>query len=262
MGSTYHYKAMKIAEAIPLERYKEQHKVGLLSSSSLHLYYKLGDQRYVYLLAYGVVVYCNLNSDQMELIRKTIEAIAIHPHHAIHEDELFVNCRADQQFKIEFHQITLSRLSDESNKIIMLNLGQSVALDYYNGQSHEILGKIKSHTQKLNETGKVSLKEKHTLKFLGKTLKIKNEIAENLYILDTPDKTWEDEFIEQLNKKLSDHLELKLRYHSIENTMKIIEDNLNVFMSHNQHKESSRLEWIIIILIVIEVVDTFVAKLL
>jgi len=92
-------------------------------------------------------------------------------------------------------------------------------------------------------------------------LNTKNTIAENLYILDSPDVAWENEYLDRLHDTLVRHFELVPRYREIDNTLKIVEDNLTVYMSYNHHRESSRLEWIIIILIIIEVLDTFASKL-
>jgi uncharacterized Rmd1/YagE family protein len=143
----------------------------------------------------------------------------------------------------------------------MLHLAQSVVLDHFFYSSQALLAEIKEHTEFMQEKGKIRLGQKDTLRFIGKTLSAKNHIAENLYILDSPEQTWEDEYLEDLHKKLTIHLDQAQRYRVIENTLRIVKDNLNIYTAYNDHRESSRLEWIIIILIVIEVIDTFVSKL-
>ena len=103
----------------------------------------------------------------------------------------------------------------------------------------------------------------NTLKrFIGRTLNIKNKISENLYIFDSPDITWDNEDLNKLNQGLKQVFDLKDRYRLIYDRIEIIKENLELFKDIMDHKESSRLEWIIIILIVIEVFDMFLAKMM
>ena len=93
-------------------------------------------------------------------------------------------------------------------------------------------------------------------------LNIKNQISENLYIFDAPDITWESESLNQLHLALKQTFDLKDRYRYIYERTAIIKDDLELFKDIMDHRESSKLEWIIILLIFVEVVDLFVLRLL
>ena len=60
---------------------------------------------------------------------------------------------------------------------------------------------------------------------------------------------------------LKQTFDLKDRYHVIHDRIEIIKENLELFKDIMDHRESSRLEWIIIILILVEVIDMFILKL-
>ncbi|MBN2868909.1 MAG: RMD1 family protein, partial [Flavobacteriaceae bacterium] len=62
------------------------------------------------------------------------------------------------------------------------------------------------------------------------------------------------------NTDLKQSFDLHARYRLIHDRIEIIKENLELFKDIMDHRESSTLEWIIIILIVIEVFDLFVAK--
>ena len=49
-------------------------------------------------------------------------------------------------------------------------------------------------------------------------------------------------------------------YQDIEYKLKIVQENLTLFMELVQNRESTRLEWVIIILILIEVFDLIFTK--
>ncbi len=257
------YTAYCVADKIDLSAYQKDHAENLLSRSAIELYYQFAENQHAYLFSYGVIVFVGLDQKTIESHLEQLKNYlkGARNHHT--NDSLQVNFDdSASNLIISFSSISISRLDHAVNKMIMMHLAQSVALDHYNAIIQSILGEIKTYTHYLQLHGKLKLGQKKALQFIGRTLNTKNNIAENLYILDGPEVTWEDEYLARLHDTLAKHLELVPRYREIENTLKIIEDNLDVYLSYNHHRESSRLEWIIIILIVIEVLDTFATKLL
>ena len=156
----------------------------------------------------------------------------------------------------------VDRLDEKVIRIAMFNLAQSVALDYYHDVSENLLTEIKGFTRDLETTGKLSLGRKNMMKFIGKALNTQNDIADNIYIFDAPDLVWDDEYLDKLHIGLMKHFDLRVRFSEIEYTLRIIEDNLSVFREISHQRESSILEWIIIALILVEVFDLIISKLL
>ena len=112
----------------------------------------------------------------------------------------------------------------------------------------------------LEQTGKLNVNRRNMLKFIGKALNTQNEIADNIYIFDAPEQVWDDEYLDKLHKGLLRHFDLRVRFSEIEYTLRIIEGNLNVFREISNHRESNMLEWIIIILILVEVFNLLISK--
>ena len=260
MHTHFHYRAYYVAEKINLSQYKNDFTQYLESSNTAELYYNNGKHKYLLIFNYGVVVFCNYDEEIVKFILNKLKPYCIAWRDSPAHDDLDVSYESQKGLMMDFDSLTIGRFDNSVNRMIMMHLAQSVAMDHFNLISQNLLGSIKEYTSYLGKHGKISLSEKKALKFIGRTLSAKNNIAENLYIFDSPDNTWEDEYLDLLHKKLVNHFELAPRYKSIEGTLKIIEDNLDVHISYNHHRESSRLEWIIIILIVIEVVDTLLSK--
>ncbi|MEQ8473037.1 MAG: RMD1 family protein [Marinoscillum sp.] len=257
------YTAYYIADKIDLASYKSNYPEKLVPAGSRELYYQFTETRFMYILSYGVIVFSDMErSEALEHIAK-VTTFTFLLRESFREDELKVNLSSeDDHMELTFDDLKIGRFDHAVNKMIMMHLAQSVALDHFNGLSQGILSEVKSYTTYMQTYGKVKLGHKQALKFIGKSLNAKNSIAENLYILDSPETAWEDEYLNRLHMALLRHFELTQRNKEIDNTLRIIEDNLTVYISYNHHRESSRLEWIIIILIVIEVIDTFASKLL
>lgn len=256
------YTAYHIADRIDVANYRLLHPEHLITKSSLELYYQLDITRYVYIVSYGAVVFAGMTKPDIEEYLKLLKASSIRPKSSATSDDLEILLgEREDEITLSFDTLALGTFNHSVNKMIMMHLAQSVALDHFNGLSQSILSEIKAYTHDMQVYGKVKLSQKKAMSFIGKTLNTKNTIAENLYILDSPDVAWENEYLDRLHDTLVRHFELVPRYREIDNTLKIVEDNLTVYMSYNHHRESSRLEWIIIILIIIEVLDTFASKL-
>lgn len=245
---------------IDIKSCREKVSGKIISESKTDLFIESGQEQYIFIFNYGVIAFYNMDE-------KEIEAAFNHYFSGITKAQLtaddFVLKTGDQdEMKVEFNSLSLHLINQETIKIAMLNVAQSVALMYYDAVSQDLLMRVRQFTTQMEEEGKLKISRKNIMKFIGKALNTKNKIAENLYIFDAPPVTWNNEYLEKVNSTLSKHFDLGLRYRSIENTFGIVEDNLDAFMELYHQNESSKLEWIIIILILVEVLDTFITKII
>ncbi|MBL3656952.1 RMD1 family protein [Fulvivirga sediminis] len=256
----YKLKAYHLKNNIDISECRKQLLDMEIAGSKGEVFYQYDAEKYAYVFNYGVVVFYNFRKEEInqELQRLFPEI----EKEGLLKDDFALLLNAEDDMNIKFNHLSLAIINEGVIKIVMLNLAQSLALNYYDQVSQELLVKIKVFTNQMEEEGKLEIGRKNIQKFIGRALNTQNKIAENLYIFDAPPVTWENEYLEQVNRVLSRHFDSGPRYRSIENTFKIVEANLQAFMELSHHKESSKLEWIIIILILVEIIDTFVTKLL
>ena len=252
--------AVQIADVISIRNCKNNFKAKLLFSDTDELFYELYQDQYIYIFKYGVISFYNLSKEDIKEISTEILVYSKNP---ISEEvsehiEIIIG---EESNAVSFGAVSLKEFSVESLRLIMLNVSQSVALDNYSNISEQILEDTKVHTTYLEEKGKLDISGKNLKKYIGRVLNIKNKISENLYIFDSPDVTWEDETLNKLDQDLKRAFDLKDRYRSIHDQIEIIKENLELFKDIMFHRQSSTLEWIIIILILVEVVDLFIQKL-
>ena len=98
-------------------------------------------------------------------------------------------------------------------------------------------------------------------KYIGRTLNLKNRISANLYIFDSPEETWEDENLSKLDIGLKKTFDLQARFRTIREGLEIVKENLELFKDLLQYRNSIVLEWIIITLILVEVINLLLEKL-
>lgn len=258
-----HAIALQVADAFDIRAYKNAQQHKLLFYDTDELFFELGKNQYVYLFKYGVAAFYNVNETQIERHINALEEYSKNYKSAKDRLSESIEITVDNNtFNTEFNRIAIVKEVPEKLRLILLNLSQSVALDQYAIITEQLLEDTRKHTNYLETKGRLDIRGKTLKKYIGKVLNIKNKISENLYIFDTPDIAWEDEELNKLNNSAKRVFDLKDRYQIINQQLTIVKENLDLFKDIMFHKESSKLEWIIIILIVIEVIDLFVLKII
>lgn len=169
--------------------------------------------------------------------------------------------KTDGVDKFDHNEAHLSNLSEEVIKIVLLNIGQSVTLDYYQSQGSHMLNETYHYTRMLEKRGRLLMTNKTLLKFIGKTLNVKNNIFHHLYIFDQPESTWNDPYLSMVDIEIRNLFDIKARFANLEYNLRIVNDNLELFKDLVQDRRSNLLEIIIIALILVEVINLFVEKL-
>ena len=93
-------------------------------------------------------------------------------------------------------------------------------------------------------------------------LNIKNSIVDNLYILDDPNLVWDNDDLDVLNRLLKVNFDINTRFKDLDYRLQIVENNLTLFIDVLNVRKSSRLEWTIVILILIEILLALLFKFL
>jgi uncharacterized Rmd1/YagE family protein len=260
MEKTVKLSAIRVANQLDLKGIKASLDLKTVGDTSSELFYGFGEEKYQYYFNYGVIVFCGHTEEEIQAAVKKIEPSLKNPEPWIRDDHtLDIIPGANLQF--EFEQVIVDRLDARIVRIAMLNLAQSIALDHYHETSENLLMEIRKFTNKLESTGKLSINRRNMMKFIGRALNTKNDIADNIYIFDAPEQVWDDEYLDALHRGLMKHFDLRVRFSEIEYTLRIIEDNLSVFREITQNRESTLLEWIVIILILVEVLNLLISKL-
>lgn len=253
--------AIRVANQLDLKGIKSFLDLKPLADSSSELFYSFAPDKYQYFFNYGVIVFTGYTEEEIKVAVKAIHPFLKSPNGWLRDDhEVTVRDGASVDFL--FDQVIVDHIDEKVIRVCMINLAQSVALDHYHHTSENLLTEIRGFTNHLEATGKLKISRRNMMKFIGRALNTQNDIADNIYIFDAPELVWDNEYLDSLHKGLMKHYDLRVRFSEIEYTLRIIEDNLHMFREIYSQRESSLLEWIIILLILVEVVDLFLSKLL
>ena len=248
--------AIQVAESFNIRKFRADFRSEVHSGTNSEVFYDLDNNRYLYLFDYGVIVLGNY-----DVVSKS-EFITFAKNYATNPIDL--NLFEEYEIKTEENLerpivknnfVTVSKIDSSLMRIIMLNIAQSVALEYYEVLTDQLISSSKHYILELEQIGKLSISKTNLLKYIGKVLNVKNSIVDNLYILDDPNLVWDNEELNLLNKQLKTNFDIHPRFKDLDYRLQIVENNLRLFTEVLNVRESSRLEWIVIILILIEVVN-------
>ena len=156
----------------------------LVRSEHSFLLYGIETNCYIYFKDYGSVVFINCDESKIaEMLKLTLnESIVIEDFPQENYDLII---KSNEPAKVDFHSIQVPEITLDVVHIIMLNLGQSVGLDYYFNQASKLLDDVRKFSSQLENKGRINLGRKKMRQFIGKTMNLKNRIADNLFIFDT-----------------------------------------------------------------------------
>jgi uncharacterized Rmd1/YagE family protein len=248
--------ALQIAELFNIKKFRSDFRPPVYSGSTSEVFYALTEtNRFLYVFDYGVVVFANYDAVAKSEFIQYVKNYA----------SSFVNIDLSEEYRIIIDDnldkilvkndyVTVPQIDSSLLRIVMLNIGQSVALEYYETLTDELITSSKHYILELEHHGKLSISKTNLLKYIGKVLNVKNSIVDNLYILDDPNLVWDNEELNLLNRNLKTNFDINPRFKDLDYRLQIVENNLTLFTDVLNVRESTRLEWIIIILILIEIV--------
>jgi uncharacterized Rmd1/YagE family protein len=255
-------KGFYLGERLDLKTIKHSFTFECIYGDPTELIYQFYEGVYFQVFDYGSVVFFGVDELKQTDIINSIRIILELPMIELQSENFDVEINPDSQYIALFDRIVVKEVSLDLAKIVMLNIAQSVALDNYVDQADILLHKTLSFSSELEIKGKFSLRGKKLMKYIGRTLNLRNKIANNLYIFDSPILTWNDEYLNRIYNDLRQELDINLRHRSLKENLDIVQENLEIFKDLHQYSHSVALEWIIIILIAVEIINLVIEKIL
>jgi required for meiotic nuclear division protein 1 len=255
-------KGYYLGERFDLKILKNSLTFDCIYEDPTEIIYQLDENIYFQVFDYGSLVFFGVDAIRQTNIINSVRSILSVPLSELQSENFDVEVKPESKYLVMFDRIVVKKVDLDMAKIVMLNIAQSVALDNYIEQADKLLHQTLEFSAELETKGKFSLRGKKLLKYIGRTLNLRNKIANNLYIFDSPVLIWDDAYLNRIYNDLRKELDISLRYRSLQENLDIVQQNLEIYKDLHLHSHSSTLEWIIIILIAVEVVNMVMEKIL
>jgi len=158
--------------------------------------------------------------------------------------------------KIVEDEIILPNNDVLSKLAISHGLAQSVKLGTFESALRKTFDHTKHIPEDLARHGRISLSRKEIRRKMGELFLERNSINLHVDVLDTPEFFWEYSELEHLYAMTANYLDLGSRVEVLNQRLDVIHELFEMLGTELNHQHSSRLEWTIIGLIIMEVILT------
>eukprot|EP00927_Polykrikos_kofoidii_P061911 TRINITY_DN56736_c0_g1_i1.p1 TRINITY_DN56736_c0_g1~~TRINITY_DN56736_c0_g1_i1.p1 ORF type:complete len:452 (+),score=83.54 TRINITY_DN56736_c0_g1_i1:121-1476(+) len=155
---------------------------------------------------------------------------------------------------IKHDQIVLSTSDPMERLAHSYALAQSVRLAVFEIVVDRSIVKTRIIPETMANTGDVALDARELSKQMGGLLMLRCDVNLHTDILDTPDIFWDEEKFEPHYVESREYLEVDKRVEILNQRLSVLKDMYDLLQNGLNVKHGNKLEWIIIILILVEVV--------
>ena len=178
---------------------------------------------------------------------------AVNPLENYVEEDLAFQVSESEGVRIRNDLIDVDDLTELTCLALSHALAQSTKLAFFEASIEETIKKTKYIPEALAKKGTIALSRKKLARERGRVYLEKSHIILQYNLLDTPEFIWEYPELEHYYLALSRYLEIAPRATVLKSRLEVIQELLEMMADEQKHSHSSMLEWIIIILIAIEI---------
>ena len=209
---------------------------------------------WVYLSRFGAVVFWNGSPELVEAVLRDLEALpGTGARVEAARDDLRVHLGVEADW-VGFSEVWLKELTLDKLKIVSLALAQSVALDSVEGEVSRAMDRFQPVVTALREDGRLATGQRDLLRSVGFAMAVRAAVLDTLTLFDDPPETWESEALAHLDGALFDQFDLEERLSAVNQKVAYLQDAGATVLDVMARRKDQRLEWIIIVLILVEVV--------
>jgi uncharacterized Rmd1/YagE family protein len=207
-----------------------------------------------YIFSYGCAVFWGVDPETMCTILGHLRKHALNPLESYISDECTYSYGEETVIKEEEDEIVL----DPNDPLILLalsyGLSQSVKLTFFEGSIAQTIQKSRHIPEEFARKGKITLSRQKLSRKIGALFAEHHSINLHSDLLDVPEFFWRRPKYESYYHMAAEYLDITTRTSILNQRLTILHELYGMLSDELKHLHSSRLEWIIISLIIMEVI--------
>ena len=241
--------ALFFGEEINLETLKNHHQ----SLATLPLMVTAGKHSCAVLLGYGAVVLFGLELAEEAAFLTELSPLVSGQFANPETESAVLHIKLTETERVKEGGILLHEFSIERLQIVADILAKSVVLSHYETSLASVFDQIEPFAASLQRDNGSRRQGRELLRQLGTTLLVQHKIVGRVEIIDKPELLWESPALESLYRRLEDEYEIRERHSALERKLELISRTAETVLEFMQHRTSLRVEWYVVILIVLEI---------
>lgn len=216
---------------------------------------ELGDSE-AWVFDYGVIVFWGASEDTKQSLLQGLQEFVSEPLER-KENERYRFELNSPELRVHKDVVSLTDNEPLSRLAVSHAFAQSMKLSVFEDLAQNVIEENASIPSGLSKTGKILVSRKELAKKRGLLFGTKSDILLHFNLLDTPEFFWDYPELEPLYHLVARYLEVLPRVNLLQKKLETIHELLDMLAAEQNHKHSSFLEWIIILLIAFEIVYAF-----
>jgi uncharacterized Rmd1/YagE family protein len=210
----------------------------------------------VVLYRHGVVVFFDLSpADQVSFLSE-LRPLITNAYAAPETESLDIRVEAGGREGVTAGVAALENTSVERLQIIADVLAKSALLSLYERSVGGEFDRIDPLAAELGRSGRIRGHSRELLKKLGSMLLVEQRMVGRAEIDEKPETLWDHPELEGLFARLEDEFEITDRHAALERKLNLISQTAHTVLELLSSKHSLRVEWYIVMLIVLEILLT------
>lgn len=212
-----------------------------------------GDNNCIVLFDYGAAVLFGLSTVEEAKFLTDIQGLIESPFSEPETEEVLIRLAPVNEGKVEDSIILLSQFDVPVLQLVAHVLAKSVVLAEYEAESALVFDRIEPFAESLQHPTSNRKGPDVLLKQIGNCLLIQHKIVGRVEIVDKPELLWEYPDLDRLYARIEDEYEIRERHLALERKLDLVSRTAETALGIQQQKTGLRLEWYVVILIVIEI---------
>jgi len=205
------------------------------------------------LFRYGVVVLFGLTAIEEIAFLKYLESLVVEPLEHYEEEEVSLCLASSISEQGHDAHIAVDEFNLPRLQVVASVLAKSVILSHYEAAVAKTFDRIEPIASSLQHGGGFGHNGRDLLAHIGDVLMIHGRMVGRVEISEKPELLWEEPQYEKLYLRMADDYELIERHSALERKLDLISKTAETLLDLLQNNRSHRVEWYIVILIVIEI---------
>lgn len=214
------------------------------------------DGGHAVLFRFGVVVFCKVSALAEAAFLELLRPFVIEPIDNPRQESLDVRLEPDVEERITDGLLLLPDTDIPRIQVVADILAKSLILEDYELRSAGAFDRVEPLAERMQSGGHLPRQGKDLLRHIGEILQTQHRMVGRAQVGEKPDVLWEHPQLERFWQRLENEYEIGERQLALERKLELISSTVETLLGLLQDRRTLRVEWYIVILILVEIVLT------